>query len=558
MHAFLRTLRPLGGLALLTTIACFDEPTQPTPVRPPDTLAPARTLTSREPAKFGDLSDDSLWTLIVQADSIVDVGLKAPGHAYGMDRGRVLVSAAQRTAFRRSLEGHPGVRVLDADTLLPIARLKLSAPTTTRSLRALPFVSYVEPGSIAGSTPTPWADAFLGCMVGPYDGPGGSTWASSGDIIPWNFIAMEIDQAWRKSNGSGALVGLVDTGIDGRNVELSMPGFAVGAPGRVITREATDDSWGFDQCGHGTRMAGVIAAPRDGRGVMGVAWGANLLSVRVDDDVFLTNVAATRLGIRRASDLGARVISLALGTEAYYSSIADEIAWHYYNRDRLFFAAAGTSGCGPGLHSVVFPGSLETVTTVAALDQSGAIACQSHYGPAVDFAAYASQPTTGWADMNGPAGIKGSSNATGVLSGIAALMLSIRPQLTRTQILADLMVSASPTGLRRTDIGWGAPSALCAVRAMCTAWVDGPSLVETTGRYTFTARQLNSSGPFRYQWSTGETTPTIHQQIDIMWGTQPHILPLTVTITDLSDGTQKTVTKSVMVRQPFNDCPTCF
>jgi subtilisin family serine protease len=496
---------------------------------------------------------------VVLADSLVDVGLRMPGAQYGLSQGRVLVSRQHRDGFSAAIRTDPALTVISVDTLLPIVRIKLGDASALKRLRALPFVSYVEPGRMVDRSSKPWQDIESGCSVGAYAGPGGSPLLPSGDVLPWNLHAMSVDLAWAKSKGLGVTVGLVDTGVDIDQNELKMPGFATGLPGRSIVRTQTDDSnsGGDDICGHGTRMAGVIAAPMNGMLTVGVAWGASLYSVRVDDDVILTNVEATRLGIRQASD-HARIIAIALGTVAHYSSIADELSWNYYNRDRLFIVAAGTSACADGFTAVTFPGTLSTVTTVTALDPNGGIACNAHWGTAVDFAAYASQPTTGWAFWQGPAGIAGSSNAVGVISGIAALVWSRYPALTRSQLLTALISSAAPSGLRRSDIGWGAPNALCAVGALCLAWIDGPVLVESTGVYTFTAQQLRTAGPVTYQWSTGETTASIQRQIDVTYATQEHLQTLTVTITDQSDGTSRTVQKYITVRQPIPECPTCF
>ena len=507
---------------------------------------------------WSTLSDSALWSYVVKADSLVDVGLKLPGAAYGMTRGRVLLSRDERLSSSQALTAIPGVVLLSSDTLLPIASVRLKSERALSLLREVPTVSYVEPGKLVDNPGKPWADES-GCSVSLYDGPGGSTQTASGDVLPWNFLYMEIDQAWTKSNGAGVLVGLVDTGIDAFQPELTMPGFAGSVSGKYIVSDATTYSAGIgdDDCGHGTRLAGVIAAPMNGALTAGVAWGASLYSVRVDNDVIMNNVDYTRLGIRRVSDNGARIINISLGTYAYYSAIADEIAWHRYNRDRLFFVAAGTSACWDGVTAVSFPGTLSTVTTVTALDQTGAVACNAHYGPAVDFAAFSNQPTTGFGNMLSAAGVGGSSNATAVLSGISALILAKHPSYSRSQVLTALISSAMGGGLRH-DIGYGAVNALCAVDGFCEGWIDGTALIENTGSYTFTAQQRRSAGPFSYQWSRGETTPSITRQVNITYGMQEYNMELSVVITDLSDGRSKSVNKFVVVRQPNAQCPTCF
>lgn len=404
-----------------------------------------------------------------------------------------------------------------------------------------------------------------GCSVGPYGGPGGSTTIYPGDVLPWNYSYMNIPAAWmRAPGGFGATVGIVDTGVDYYQPELTT-GFASGMSlGRTHTEDATSYAvqpviW-HDTCGHGTRIASVIAAPRNGQSILGVAWGANLYSVRVDDDVILTNVAATRQGIRAAA-MHAKIIALAFGTIAFYQSISDELSY-WYALDKLFIAAAGTSACfGPQRSIVTFPGSEPTVTTVTGLDQSGAISCDSHYGPAVDYSAFVDQPATGLSSLGSlPAGFGGSSDAVGVISGIAALDLSLHPSYTRDQLLMDLSYAASPTGLRSNQTGWGTPNALCVVGAMCGAWMQGPDLLQTYGTKTFTWTAWQAAAPpgnVSYAWSSGETTPTISRRVTVTPGMQEYTFTLGVTVRDNTDGSVRTVTKNVLVRDPYN-CPTCW
>lgn len=128
-------------------------------------------------------------------------------------------------------------------------------------------------------------------------------------------------------------------------------------------------------------------------------------------------------------------------------------------------------------------------------------------------------------------GVGGSSNASAILSGIAALILAKHPSYSRSQILTSLIVSATGGGLRH-DIWYGAPNALCAVGGFCVGCIDGAALIEHTGSCTFTAQQRLSAGPFSYQWSTGKTTPSITRQVNITYGMQEYNMELSVVITD--------------------------
>ena len=297
---------------------------------------------------------------------------------------------------------------------------------------------------------------------------------------------MQIDSAWAISNGSGATIGIVDTGVDQGVPELNFQ-FATGmSTGRTFVKEWTKPFMGAgqawnDTCGHGTRMASVIGAPRNGQGMLGVAWGANLYMVRVDDDVVLSEVQATRLGIRRAAT-AAKIVAMAFGTYAHYTSIAQELEYWYFNQDRVIFAAAGTTNCFDPFHWVTFPGTLPTVITVTAFDETGGLSCSSSRGWQVDFAAVTNQPAQGLSLLGTTlAGFHGSSGATAVMAGMAALYLSRQPWASRSQMLTALTAAASPAGGRNPLWGFGVPNAMCLMGEMCTAWIEGPNLIQQSG-----------------------------------------------------------------------------
>jgi len=570
MNGPARSRSPVPGRTVLCVLCwvaagcSLDEPTQlprtgSTPVPAVTEDGPPRASVRR----FSDLDDDSLWARVDLSGGLVNVGLRQPGRRTGVRQGRVIVAAADRIAGRDALAAIPGVEVIVEDTLLPVLTLRVRDQTSLGRVRRLPHVEYAEPGAFtdAGGHGLAFQDIEFGCAVHGYAGPAGSIFVAPGDVLPWNYMAMSIDSAWAFSTGRGVKVGIVDTGVDEEVHELNAD-FATGwSMGRTFDKMATSSAGGstpwHDTCGHGTRMASAVAAPRNGRRIVGVAYGADLLAVRVDDDVVLTNVDATRLGIRVAA-ASARVLTLAFGSPFYYSSIAQELEYWYFNSDVVVFAAAGTSPCWDVFKQVVFPATLPTVLAVTAFDQNGGLACDAHYGPDVDFAAFTNQPVSGLAALGSElAGISGSSGATAVVAGMSALYLSKNPTATRFDLLSALTVSASPTGGRSPLWGFGVPNAMCLMGEMCTAWIEGPSLIQSSGTYTWTAYQRRSPGPITYQWSTGEKAQTISRYVSVTPGTQEYLLNLSVTVRDKRNGRTRIITKPVVVRDPW-DCPTCF
>jgi subtilisin family serine protease len=449
-----------------------------------------------------------------------------------------------------------GAKVVAVDTLLPIVVAQVHDLRIFESVKGQPFVDYVEP--LAVSVPG-GVTLESGCNLGTYDGPSPLVPAlPTGDIVPWNYTRMKIDSAWARQTGQGVTVGLVDTGIDVYNPEFGV-GSSVNAPGRTIEfHEAYDGPGpvGHDLCGHGTRMASVIAAPADGRSIVGAAWRANVVSAKVDDDVLMFNAGRVREAIRIAASR-ARIVTIAYGIASYYwQSIADELAY-WYQQDRIIFAAAGTSPCWVPYKEVVFPAYLPSVYAVTALTQSGAIDCQAHRGPAVAFAAFVPQQASGLTSGAAVQSLGGSSAASAIVAGIAALALQRNPSATRTQLIGTLIRSASTTGALSSQVGWGTPDALCVSGGLCQTWIDGPSLVESSGYYRFTARFADPSTAPMISWSTGEASQIVDRWIHVRYGADS-LIAVSVTVTDPTDGRQRTATKYVVVRDPYSACPTCF
>jgi serine protease len=152
----------------------------------------------------------------------------------------------------------------------------------------------------------------------------------------WNLAKIGAPDAWANSTGAKVRVGIVDSGVDlthedlaGRVVASTNCLQAKGDPGKC-TGEGQDD------VGHGTHVAGIIAANRDnGVGVAGVAPDAELVVAKVADAGGGINIDDANAGIRWVVDHGAQVVNLSLGdlifvrTAAFGTRLSEgiEYAW---------------------------------------------------------------------------------------------------------------------------------------------------------------------------------------------------------------------------------------
>jgi subtilisin family serine protease len=151
--------------------------------------------------------------------------------------------------------------------------------------------------------------------------------AASNDVYfdrQWHHAIIQTEQAWATATGTGALVAVVDTGVDLQHPDLATnlvsnpdadfiepDGTCTGGKknGRTCVQDGAQD-----KNGHGTHVAGLVGAiANNGIGVAGVAPTAKILPVRVLDEAGSGTVDQIADGIRYAADKGADVINLSLG-----------------------------------------------------------------------------------------------------------------------------------------------------------------------------------------------------------------------------------------------------
>ena len=327
-------------------------------------------------------------------------------------------------------------------------------------------------------------------------GPGNNARAQE-----WWLSGLNVRQAWPQTEGAGITVAVLGTGVD-----TSYPGLA----GSVITgpdytgsgRTLGSPYWGVE----GTAVAGIIAAHASGSGLVGVAPKVTILSVRVtlefNDPLASDQSVSRRLpqaiadGIRYAADHGARIIDLPLdpGTlgltgqgdpAAAGGSPAEQAAVAYaLNKGIVLVAPAGDDGEGSGITN--YPAAYPGVIAVGAIGRNGQLAPFSSRRSYTSLTA----PGVSLVTASPPATygiISSTSTASGIVAGLAALVLSRFPHLTPAQVTRALVEStvakAAGTSLpplpsrSPNGAGYGTVNALRAVdmAALITAASQPPS-----------------------------------------------------------------------------------
>lgn len=192
----------------------------------------------------------------------------------------------------------------------------------------------------------------------------------------WHFNQINLKQAWKRSQGEGVVVAVIDTGVS-RVGDLANTKFVDGYNFVDNNKDASDDH------GHGTHVAGTIAqSTNNGLGVSGIAFKASIMPLKVLSARGSGSMAAISQAIRWAADHGAHVINMSLGGPFPVGSIHSAVK---YARKKgvVVVAAAGNDGRG----RVSYPGKYPEVIGVAATQFDEATTFYSNWGKTVDIAA---------------------------------------------------------------------------------------------------------------------------------------------------------------------------
>jgi subtilisin family serine protease len=307
------------------------------------------------------------------------------------------------------------------------------AAATAASLRSQPGVQWAE------------VDTAVHAMRTPNDPMFQQQWA---------LTTVHAPAAWDAETGrrNHVVTAVLDTGVDASHPELLGH---IRAGGDFIDGDANP----ADEFGHGTAVAGVIAASANNKlGVAGISWGTTVLAERVlgtDGSGSMCTVAA---GIVDAVDAGAKVLNLSLGGAGDACPLITSKALEYaHDHGALVVVSAGNDAQHG--NPVDYPAGCAGALAVGATDPRDRKAAFSEHGPQVDITAPGVQIlTTSWekGDQHGFAFDSGTSLSAPIVSGAAALLFSRLPDWTPDQVRARLLATAQDKGKRGRDDYFGA------------------------------------------------------------------------------------------------------
>ncbi|MBD1543901.1 S8 family serine peptidase [Arthrobacter sp. IA7] len=270
-------------------------------------------------------------------------------------------------------------------------------------------------------------------------------------------------EAWKVTTGNGIKVAVLDSGVATDNTDIN--------PKVVLRANFSGATSNEDIYGHGTHVAGIVAATHNTSGVAGVCPGCTILAGKVLNDSGVGSSSGLANGINWAVSNGAKVINMSIGVRA--SRTLETAVNNAWSKGVVLVAAAGNGGN----QTRIYPGAYPNVIAVAATDNRDAKADFSTYGASwVDIAApgvnvYSTFPNHKFVigtQNNRSFGYdvgNGTSMSSPIVAATAALAWSSHPGATNASVRANVESSAEDVAGTGTYWAHGRVDTLEAVTA---------------------------------------------------------------------------------------------
>lgn len=300
----------------------------------------------------------------------------------------------------------------------------------------------------------------------------------------WGLKLIEADRAWERTRGlTSTIVAVLDTGVDASHPDLAG---AIAAGHDFVNGDAD----AADDHGHGTSVAGVVAARADNReGQAGLCWHCTVLPVKVLGAAGQGTTAMLAAGIVWATDRDARVITMSLGAPSTTQALTDAISYAA-SKGVVLVAAAGNSATTTPYYPAAYP----QVVSVAATTADDTLYEWSNRGSWVHVGAPGCNVAPGLAGSY--VTFCGTSSATPLVGGLAALALSAKPSASKDDVERAIQAGAVAVG---PELRYGRVRASRTLEALGAPASDaGPVVpVAPTAKATFRGRLVGWSRTVR-------------------------------------------------------------
>jgi thermitase len=352
-----------------------------------------------------------------------------PSHVAGQIMVKFRDQAAAAGALRQhGLREGPGIGSTGAHLIAVPAGKELQL---IEALSRNPVVEYAEPDHVVTPATT---DQYFNRQYA-LQNTGQSFTNTAGTLtVAAGTPDADVDavEAWTYTKGAEIKVAVLDSGVANDNPDIN--------PKVVARANFTNGETGDDNYGHGTHVAGIVAAAENTQGVVGTCPGCFILDGKVLNDSGIGSSSALASGIDWAVSNGAKVINMSLGVRA--SRTLETAVNNAWNKGVVLVAAAGNGGN----QTKIYPGAYLNVIAVGATDNKDAKASFSTYGATwVDIAApgvnvYSTFPNHTFVlgtQNNRSFGYdvgNGTSMSSPIVAATAALVWSRNPGATSGQI----------------------------------------------------------------------------------------------------------------------------
>ncbi|QGQ95974.1 peptidase S8 [Paenibacillus psychroresistens] len=269
------------------------------------------------------------------------------------------------------------------------------------------------------------------------------------EIIPWGIARIQAPLVWKATQGSPIRVAILDTGI------AKHPDLRVVRSFNTINKKPV-----IDRNGHGTHVAGTVAALRNSFGVVGVAPKAKLYAVQSfnsEGSAFTSDIIQ---GIDWCIRNRMQVINMSFGLTDFSPSL-QQIIRKAHRQGIVMIASAGNSGKNSG--TIDYPARFPETIAVAASTENNQIAVYSSRGAGIDVTAPGDEVCSTYLN-NSYTKLSGTSMAAPHVTGTVALLLSRCPRLSPTAVKQRLQRTARKlNGFTRKSQGNGLINASRAV-----------------------------------------------------------------------------------------------